>query len=37
MAANLIGMAFMPYYRQIMTILETDKELKKTAKGKLLC
>lgn len=33
MAANVLGMAFMPYYRHIMSILETDKELKKTAKG----
>jgi len=33
MAAHLAGMAFLPYYRHIMEILETDKNLKATAKG----
>jgi len=33
MASNLAGMAFIPYYNHIMTILETDPRLKKTAKG----
>ena len=33
MAANVLGMAFMPYYNHILQILETDKELRKTAKG----
>lgn len=34
MAANLAGMAFIPYYNHIMKILETDPALKKTAKGR---
>ena len=33
MAANLAGMAFIPYYHHLMQILETNKELKKTSKG----
>ncbi|XP_048249186.1 uncharacterized protein LOC124128135 [Haliotis rufescens] len=33
MAANVLGMAFVPYYNHLMTILETNKELKKTATG----
>lgn len=35
MAANLAGLMFLPYYRHIMEILETDKSLKSTAKGEL--
>ena len=34
MASNVVGMAFIPYYRHIMNILETDKDLKKTFSGK---
>jgi hypothetical protein len=33
MAANLAGMAFIPYYKHLMEILETNAELKKTSKG----
>jgi len=33
MAANVAGMLFMPYYNQVMKILETNQDLKKTAKG----
>jgi len=33
MAAAFAGMAFIPYYKQIMDILETDPNMKKTAKG----
>ena len=33
MAAAVAGMAFIPYYNHIMKILESDPELKKTAKG----
>jgi len=33
MAAAVAGLAFIPYYNQIMEILETNQELKKTAKG----
>jgi len=35
MAANIAGMAFVPYYNQIMNILETNKDLKKTFAGML--
>ncbi|KAK3603116.1 hypothetical protein CHS0354_027903 [Potamilus streckersoni] len=31
--ADLLGMAFIPYYRHLMELLETNKELKKTSKG----
>lgn len=31
--AGVLGMAFIPYYNQLMTILETNDELKKSAKG----
>ena len=34
MAANLAGMAFIPYYRHIIDLLDTNAELKKTAHGK---
>lgn len=33
MASNLAGMAFIPYYKHLMELLETNKELKKTSKG----
>ncbi|KAK2146640.1 hypothetical protein LSH36_593g01027 [Paralvinella palmiformis] len=33
MAANLVGMAFIPYYRHIVDLLDTNQELKKTAHG----
>ncbi|XP_052280051.1 protein C19orf12 homolog isoform X2 [Dreissena polymorpha] len=33
MAANLVGMAFLPYYRHLMDLLETNQEIKKTSKG----
>ncbi|XP_067657090.1 protein C19orf12 homolog [Haliotis asinina] len=33
MAANVLGMAFVPYYNHLMNLLETNKELKKTATG----
>jgi len=33
MAADLLGMAFIPYYRHIMHILESDKSLKQTIQG----
>ncbi|XP_005102240.1 uncharacterized protein LOC101859797 isoform X2 [Aplysia californica] len=33
MAANLVGMAFIPYYDHLMGILKTNPELAKTAKG----
>jgi len=33
MAAAFAGLAFIPYYNQIIDILETNNELKKTAKG----
>ena len=31
--ASVMGMAFIPYYNQLMTILESNEELKKSAKG----
>ncbi|XP_061181139.1 uncharacterized protein LOC133189758 [Saccostrea echinata] len=31
--AGVMGMAFIPYYNQLMTILETNDELKKSARG----
>lgn len=31
--AGVLGMAFIPYYNQLMTILEINDELKKSAKG----
>ena len=34
MAAGLVGMAFIPYYTHLMDILDTDEELRKTARGK---
>ena len=34
MAANIAGMAFIPYYNHIIKVLETDEELKKTIVGK---
>lgn len=34
MASNLMGMAFVPYYKHLMELLETNEELKKTSKGK---
>lgn len=33
MASNLMGMAFVPYYKHLMELLETNEELKKTSKG----
>lgn len=33
MAANLAGLAFIPYYKHLMEILETNADLKKTSKG----
>ncbi|KAH9520369.1 hypothetical protein Btru_060603 [Bulinus truncatus] len=33
MAANLLGMAFIPYYDHLMNLLKTNPELHKTAKG----
>ncbi|KAL4227947.1 hypothetical protein ACF0H5_013386 [Mactra antiquata] len=33
MAANIAGMAFIPYYKHLMDLLETNKELKKTSVG----
>ena len=33
MASNGLETAFIPYYNQIMQILETDKKLRKTGKG----
>jgi len=33
MACNVAGMAFIPYYNQIMSIIETNKDLKKTFYG----
>lgn len=33
MAANLAGIAFIPYYKHLMELLETNAELKKTSKG----
>ena len=33
MAANLAGMAFVPYYNHIVKVLETDEDLKKSVKG----
>ncbi|KAK7108988.1 protein C19orf12 homolog [Littorina saxatilis] len=33
MAAGFVGMAFIPYFNHLMQILDTDEELKKTAKG----
>ena len=35
-AAHLAGMAFIPYYNQIMKILECDQSLKRTIVGKFL-
>ncbi|CAH1784593.1 unnamed protein product [Owenia fusiformis] len=32
-AANIAGMAFIPYYRHIMELLEVNQDLKHTAKG----
>ena len=32
-AAGVMGMAFIPYYNHLMEILETNKELKKSAQG----
>ncbi|XP_062615344.1 uncharacterized protein LOC134277087 [Saccostrea cucullata] len=31
--AGVMGMAFIPYYNQLMTILETNDELRKSARG----
>ncbi|KAK3089427.1 hypothetical protein FSP39_003524 [Pinctada imbricata] len=31
--AELLGLAFVPYYNHLMKLLETNKELKKSAKG----
>ncbi|GFR80794.1 hypothetical protein ElyMa_004053700 [Elysia marginata] len=33
MAANIVGMALIPYYEHLMGILRTNPELHKTAKG----
>ena len=33
MASNLMGLAFVPYYKHLMELLETNAELKKTSKG----
>ena len=36
MAAGLVGMAFIPYYNHLVEILDTDEELRKTARGKTI-
>ncbi|CAL1535576.1 unnamed protein product [Lymnaea stagnalis] len=33
MAADLLGMAFLPYYNHLMDLLKTNPELHKTGKG----
>lgn len=33
MAAGVLGMAFVPYYNQLMEILSTNPDLRKSAKG----
>lgn len=33
MAAGVMGMAFIPYYNQLMEILSTNPDLRKSAKG----
>jgi len=33
MAANVAGVALIPYYNHIMNIIETDQSLKKTFSG----
>lgn len=33
MAAGVLGMAFIPYYNQLMEILSTNPDLRKSAKG----
>jgi len=33
MAADVAGVALIPYYNQIMNIIETNKDLKKTFTG----
>ncbi|XP_013409452.1 uncharacterized protein LOC106173023 [Lingula anatina] len=33
MASVCVGSAFIPYYNQLMQILETNEDMKKTAKG----
>ncbi|KAI8792957.1 hypothetical protein BgiMline_002966 [Biomphalaria glabrata] len=33
MAANILGMAFIPYYDHLMNLLKTNPELHKTARG----
>ncbi|KAK6185847.1 hypothetical protein SNE40_007993 [Patella caerulea] len=33
MASGLFGMAFIPYYNHLMELLDTNEELKKSAKG----
>lgn len=33
MAADLLGIAFIPYYNHLMNLLKTNPELRKTAKG----
>jgi hypothetical protein len=33
MAADVLGMAFIPYYNHIMKLLETDRSLKRTIQG----
>ncbi|WAR00879.1 hypothetical protein MAR_025251 [Mya arenaria] len=33
MAANLAGLAIIPYYKHLMEIMETNEEIKKTSKG----
>ena len=33
MAAGLAGMAFVPYFNHLMKLLDTNSDLKKSAKG----
>jgi hypothetical protein len=33
MAAGVLEMAFIPYYNQLMEILSTDEDLRKSSKG----
>ena len=33
MAAGVLGMAFIPYYNQLMEILSTNEDMRKSAKG----
>ena len=35
MASNIAGMLFVPYYNHLMEILNTDPNLRRTAKGRV--